>query len=324
MNTTYKNEIKIALQFGSVLFVSYFLSIMVFLFLPKEKPQSSIVVESNLEYKSFDFQNAFGVNEVIKPSVVVAVKKVKKEVPPPPPPPPPVVIEQPIEVAPPPPPPPPPPLVLSINVVAIFDMGKGRGFVTINERGSRGTTILSAGENYKTMKLLKVFPKYALFFENDTEYKVELNSVAVAGQKTASQTQDQPKQTQVAKPQPAPVQVEKAPVEKIQQVGNKTVVTKDLLETYTKNSDKIWRDISIKENLVNGKIDGFTINKIRRGSNFEKLGIRSGDILLAINNTPLKSYDDAMNIYKKIGNMQSLNMKILRGNETMELGYEIK
>ncbi|MDX9742743.1 MAG: hypothetical protein RBT59_02905 [Arcobacteraceae bacterium] len=315
MNTTYKNEIQLGLQLGVVLFVSYFLSIVVFLFLPSEKPQSPILTPATLEYKSFDFQNAF-VEKEITPSTVVVVRKKAKIAPPPPPP----VIEQPIEVAPPPPPPPPPPLALSINVVAIFDMGKGKGFVTINERGNRTTTILSAGETYKSVKLLKVFSKYALFEEDDTEYKIELNSAATVERQKAVTTP-----TTGATPSVQPVSTpQTSQNEQIQQVGNKTVVKKDLLEEYTKNSDKIWRDISLKENLTNGKIDGFTINKIKRGSNFEKLGLKSGDILKSVNNVELKSYDDAMKIYKKVGNMSALNMKIIRGNETMELGYEIK
>ncbi|MDD2699317.1 MAG: hypothetical protein PHF17_10990 [Arcobacteraceae bacterium] len=322
LNTTYKNEIKLALQIGTILFVSYFLSIVVFLFLPKEKPQGKIVTIAGLEYKSFDFQNAFGVREVVPSQVVTVVRKAKVAPPPPPPP----VVEQPVEIAPPPPPPPPPPLVLSINVVAIFDMGKGRGFVTINERGNRSTTILSTGETYKSMKLLKVFTKYALFLEGDAEYKIELNSVAtvdrqLGGGSQPSQQSTMPPQTTQPKIVPP---INNISTDRIQQVGNKTVVNKDLLEEYTKNSDKIWRDISLKENLANGKIDGFKINKIKRGSNFEKLGLRSGDILKSVNNVELKSYDDAMNIYKKVGNMKALNMKIIRGNETMELGYEIK
>jgi general secretion pathway protein C len=318
LNTTYKNEIKLALQLGAILFVSYFLSIVIFLFLPKEKPSSKIVVSGGLEYKSFDFQNAYGAKEIVQAPVVTVVRKVKIA---PPAPPPPQVVQPIVEVAPPPPPPPPPPLILSVNVVAIFDMGKGRGFVTINERGSKATTILSTGETYKTIKLLKVFTKYALFLEGDTEYKIELHSAATVDRQVGGVTQ--PSQP-VTAPVQTPPQTTALPTERIQQVGNKTVVKKDLLEEYTKNSDKIWRDISLKENLTNGKIDGFTINKIKRGSNFEKLGLKSGDILKSVNNVELKSYDDAMKIYKKVGNMSSLNMKIIRGNETMELGYEIK
>lgn len=320
LNTTYKNEIKLALQLGAILFVSYFLSIVIFLFLPKEKPTpTKIVADGGLEYKSFDFQNAFGVKEIVQAPVVTVVRKVK--IAPPPPPPPPPVVQPIVEVAPP-PPPPPPPLVLSVNVVAIFDMGKGRGFVTINERGSKATTILSTGETYKTIKLLKVFTKYALFLEGDTEYKIELHSTATVDRQVSGGT------THLSQPVTVPVQIPPQttvlPTERIQQVGNKTVVNKDLLQEYTKNSDKIWRDISLKENLVNGKINGFTVNKIKRGSNFEKLGLKSGDILKSVNNVELKSYDEAMNIYKKVGNMTYLNMKIIRGNETMELGYEIK
>ena len=314
LNTISKEQVKFLLTVLAVLFLSYFLSVLFYIFLPKEKiSKVQVVSPSTLEYHNFDFKNAFAKKEL--PPAPVVQTFTKKTLPP-----------QIVEVAPLPLPPQPeviveikeePPFVSTITIIAIFDTGKGRGFVTISERGSRETTILSAGETYKGAKLLKVFSKYALFVEKEVEYKIELG-------KGASYTPSQPKPLVVQPIDIKPI-VESKPIDaNIKQTENKIEVKRDFLETYTKNTDRIWRDISLKENLVDGKIDGFKVDKIKRDSTFEKLGLRAGDVIKSVNNTPLKSYDDAMRVYKKIGTMSALNMKIMRGNEIMELGYEIK
>lgn len=313
LNTISKEQIRFLITLLIILFISYFLSVLIYLFLPKEKVSKEVELTPNktLEYHNFDFKNAFATKELPPPLVVESIPK--KVLPPPlkvevaPLPPEEVVVEIKEE----------PPFVTTITIIAIFNTGKGRGFVTISERGNRETTILSAGETYKGAKLVKVFSKYALFVEKDVEYKIELGKGAIY-------IPNEPKIAAVELIEPKVVTPLKMVDENIRQKDNKIEVKRDFLETYTKNSDKIWRDISLKENLVNGKIDGFKVDKIKRDSAFEKLGIRAGDIIKSVNNTPLKSYDDAMKVYKKIGTMSALNMKIMRGNEMMELGYEIR
>jgi general secretion pathway protein C len=54
------------------------------------------------------------------------------------------------------------------------------------------------------------------------------------------------------------------------------------------------------------------------------LGLRKGDIIKAVNNIELKSYNDAFSIYKKINKINNLNILILRNDREMELDYEIE
>jgi general secretion pathway protein C len=88
--------------------------------------------------------------------------------------------------------------------------------------------------------------------------------------------------------------------------------------------DKIWRDISISQHRSNGKLDGFRINYVKKGSDFEKLGLRRGDILKAINAQELNSMGAAMEFYKEINNIENLTLTIERDGRSEELEYEIQ
>jgi len=301
-----------------VLLLSYFLSVLFFIFLPHEKPNGKLISlkETTHEDKKLNFDGVFTtkfepplLTQIIqKARITKPIEEAKPE----------IKIPEPIVI----------PEVLvelkeepsvasTLTLMAIFDMGKGKGFITLIEKGARESFILSVGEEFRGLKLTKVFPLYAMFKQNDIEYKIELNN-----NKLTEYRPEKPAQIITETKEPKLIQHNQT--SQIKATNNKIEVDKNLLETYTKDTDKIWRDISIKEHLTNDKIDGFRVDKVKKDSNFEKLGIRSGDIFKTVNGVDLKSYDDAMNVFKKMGKISSLNMKIKRGNELMELNYDIK
>jgi general secretion pathway protein C len=75
--------------------------------------------------------------------------------------------------------------------------------------------------------------------------------------------------------------------------------------------------------VVNKKIVGFRVRKIKKNSMFSKLGLRKEDIITHVNDKPLKSYGDAFKIYYNIDNVKRLKLSIKRGNETKEIDYEV-
>jgi len=63
--------------------------------------------------------------------------------------------------------------------------------------------------------------------------------------------------------------------------------------------------------------------RIDPNSKFATLGLRKGDVIIKANNIPLKSYRDAMNVYKNINKFDAINIVVMRNNQEKELVYEI-
>ncbi len=105
--------------------------------------------------------------------------------------------------------------------------------------------------------------------------------------------------------------------------GDHKIVDRSLLDHYAKNMDDIYKNIGIKEVKKDGKIKGFSITFVRRGSPFAKLGVKRGDVIKSINGKEINSYNAAFETYKNIQNVENLTMVIQRGKEEMELEYEI-
>lgn len=109
-------------------------------------------------------------------------------------------------------------------------------------------------------------------------------------------------------------------------LGNTDVVRaikkKDVM-FYAKNFKEIWKNIAIKEVKRDGKIDGFKVLSVKQDSIFAQLGLLKGDIIMSVNNQPLKSYADAFKVYDNIGNFDSLKLDIIRNKQKKELEYEV-
>ena len=184
---------------------------------------------------------------------------------------------------------------------AIYSTSSNGGWITVEKEQT--SYILSHGENIDGYVLKKFFKNYVIFEKLSKEYKLELQ------------------------------QIENVSIERVQTSSTlaKEIITKDdgaeisreYLNSYIEDIDKIWQNIAIDEIKNGDNIEGFKVTKINKESAFQKLGLKEGDILKAVNNKQLTSYAEAFDVYTNIKDTQYLSIEILRNNEKMELNYEI-
>ncbi len=195
-------------------------------------------------------------------------------------------------------------LISNIVLKMIYQEEDNTGWIVISEKSSTDSIILGVGEFYKRYKLQYINRNYVVFLKGNKEYKLQLNleeEILSPIKKVKDNYKD-----------------------KIEKVEDQYYIKRDLITEYTQNDSKIWKDISIKETMKNGVIDGFRIMGLVNDSVFSKLGLRQGDIIKSVNNIKLTSYADAFNLYKKINKVKNLKFTIMRRNEKVELEYEIK
>lgn len=181
------------------------------------------------------------------------------------------------------------------------------------EKGSK-TTVLSKGDEIAGFTLSSAGSNYAIFTKGGKEFKLNLNTKNGATKGSVSKTGTN---------RTGSIQENKNSNDIVEEYGKK-IISKNLLTGYTKDVDRIWKDIGIGENKVNGKIHGFKINYVKKGSDFEKLGLKRGDLLMAINAEELNSYSVAMNLFKDIENIENLTLTVQRNGKSEDIEYEIQ
>jgi len=114
--------------------------------------------------------------------------------------------------------------------------------------------------------------------------------------------------------------------EGIDQVGdNKFVLDRNLVDKYMTNLDALARmGRAIPHRGADGQIDGYRLSGIRRNSLGQKIGIKNGDIVHAVNGHPLTSMQGAMAAYQALQSDSSFSFEVTRRGQRMNLEYEVR
>ena len=203
--------------------------------------------------------------------------------------------------------------ISDITLLAIYNSEKT---TVITVEYKRKSKVLARGDEINGFVLEGAGSNFATFSKDTKTYRVDLLK---SKRGTSSKSSIKPVSKTVPSSSKTPAKVEG----EVTDAGDHKIVDRSLLDHYAKNMDDIYKNIGITEVKEGGKIKGFRITFVRRGSPFSKLGIKRGDVIKSINGQEITSYNAAFETYKNIGNIENLTMVIQRGKEEMELEYEI-
>ena len=170
------------------------------------------------------------------------------------------------------------------------------------------TNILARGEEVNGFKLISAGRDFVIFKKNKEEFKLTLEN------KTNSKNIHITNKLTAIK--------RNISNEIVEEEGIKHI-PKTLLTSYTKDMDKIWKDIGLSQYKRNGRAAGFKVNFVKKGSDMEKLGIKRGDILTGVNGEAL-NLSSAMGFFNDINNLENLTLTVERNGKSEDLEYEIQ
>ncbi len=96
------------------------------------------------------------------------------------------------------------------------------------------------------------------------------------------------------------------------------------IERSMKNINTLLSQVRIRPHFKNGEADGLSISRIRPNSIFTKLGLRNGDVVQAIDETPIQSPDDILSLYEKIKSGSNISIQITRRGRQKTINYEMR
>jgi general secretion pathway protein C len=188
--------------------------------------------------------------------------------------------------------------------------------VTVKYKGK--THILARGESVEGFSLVSAGVNFAIFDKNGKTYKLLLTDT------NEEDVRDFTRKRSAATPRPKTSDENKTASDEVRVVDEThRIVSKETLTRYMSDMDAIGKNIGIREVRKNGKINGFAVTYIKHGSVFSKLGLKRGDTIVAVNGEPLDSYKSAFEAYKSAAEAVDMTLTIKRGNQTMELEYEV-
>ncbi len=206
--------------------------------------------------------------------------------------------------------------VVSMRGIKLLAIYNSKEILVVTVSKNRKSKVLSKGEDIDGFKLVSAGRDYAIFKKNNREFKLSIEGSKIKNPSSIKIVKERHNRNYKNHSNNKNRKI-------IKRDDGERVISKGLLTSYTKDIDKVWKDIGIGEHKKNGVLDGFIVNFVKKGSDFDKLGLKRGDILKSINGEELNSYNSAFSFYKEIENIDSLTLGIIRNNQEMELEYEI-
>ncbi|AAC07420.1 type II secretion system protein GspC [Aquifex aeolicus] len=184
----------------------------------------------------------------------------------------------------------------SFKVKGIIISERIRGVIL--EEGSKDV-FLSEGQSFKGYKLAKVENDRVIFEKNGVEFPLEFK--VTKGEKSLTQVNPT-----------------------LSSLPSEIVVSRREILELTKDPAKMFTQIRLVPYIKNGKTEGFIFEWVKPGSLFYKLGLRRGDILVSINNTTIRSGEDAFRILQMIRNEPNLKVELIRRGKREEINVRIE
>jgi general secretion pathway protein C len=73
-----------------------------------------------------------------------------------------------------------------------------------------------------------------------------------------------------------------------------------------------------------GSPDGLSINNIKAGSIYAKMGLRNGDVVQGVSGNPITSPDDVLSLYEELKSGSSVSIQIIRSGREQTINYRFR
>lgn len=99
----------------------------------------------------------------------------------------------------------------------------------------------------------------------------------------------------------------------------KRTINRNMIDNAAQNFNQLISEANIVPDA-----NGMKISRIKPSSLFRRLGLRNGDVITSVNNSQIRSVDDAMGIYKDLQNGGGISIDLLRRGRPTTIEYTVK
>lgn len=103
--------------------------------------------------------------------------------------------------------------------------------------------------------------------------------------------------------------------------GENIIVSRNALLNETGNIIESVKQVKIKPYCESQQVIGMSIEGVAQDSLIAQVGIRDKDVVTAINNQKIDSYQKALQVFNKVRNQSEIKVSLMRNGETKYLNY---
>ena len=86
----------------------------------------------------------------------------------------------------------------------------------------------------------------------------------------------------------------------------------------------VLQDAKASPNVVNGVLKGWKLDRIRKGSIYEKAGVQNGDVIMEINGVMLNDAAQSIKHLQGLRNESELDLSLDRGGTKLNFNFKVR
>jgi len=123
-------------------------------------------------------------------------------------------------------------------------------------------------------------------------------------------------------PAPAPRPASEAALDP--EAPARTLPRRDVERRLTEEIPRILAETALSPVMEEGQVKGFTLTRVAEGTLLTEAGLRPGDVLMEINDTPVDSLATLMGLWPRLRNESELRAVVLRNGRPVSLSVSLR
>ncbi len=207
-------------------------------------------------------------------------------------------------------------------------IGKGvEPYAIIKDLKTQRQDLYRVGDKVGPAELIKIYRhKVILRREGAEEMLIAFENFEITQDKESADYTEKPT---ISKSYPNIIK--QTPRERYSEIGKKIapnhwVLKRNEVEGVIENATQLLTQVRIIPHFKAGDInqpDGFQVANIIPRSLFDKMGLRSGDIIKSVNGEAITNPEKAFEAYQRLKNESRINVIVNRNNQELNLTYDI-
>jgi len=119
---------------------------------------------------------------------------------------------------------------------------------------------------------------------------------------------------------PAPTAMEPPPLAPADVTLNRA----ELQARLDREMSRLMTETTLVPVTARGQVAGFTLSRIPQGTILDTLGLKAGDVLVSVNDTPIDSFTTLVGLWPRLQNEGSIRAQIMRDGKPIDISVSIR
>ena len=103
-----------------------------------------------------------------------------------------------------------------------------------------------------------------------------------------------------------------------------TLTRAELQARLDSEMSRLMTETTLVPVTTRGQVAGFTISRVPEGTILETLGIKAGDVLVSVNDTPIDSFTTLVGLWPRLQGSGSVRAQLMRDGRPMDISVSIR